>query len=579
MIRVSLSSLGNIHAQLSMGYAQTPFNLTPPPLANYSPVPSLQKLATEHSSAMSTASGSAVLVASAIQREMAWAATNLASFINAVESHEGLSSAALATALDGGARALTVAAHQFQARPMFQPGNVLFTPPALTVELSADPEALLQQFQASNDGAVGAAAQYWTGYAASMTDLAATLATLAGRLTSENSGPSVTAAAAMLGNLGARATKVAESSTIISGHLAQMPAIKAMAVNQLSGIIASTSGITKPAAREAVQRAETAAFLTGTYLPQLTTATPAISSLTVPNHGGLPAPAMSGVTTTPPPRIAPDARIAGGSALESATTALTAAPGAADAVPHAASTIAEATPAGMSGPLEAASARQSAAPSTVGGQGGIPSPSGQTAGAGQPSGASAPASSGTSMPSIAGASSDTGTPSTGSGSGSRGGTGALSPAAQPGTTRTPASGTAHTTGTGGHAATARSGVTGIVGRGASTGMGAPVGRTPAAAPRLTGATPLASPMGGPGSGAMSGTSGAGRTGGTSAVVTRGAGGTGPAATAANPTAPGTPSVTGIRRRPARFEQDDNQRRLFGPKPVTVPATIGANVRG
>lgn len=573
MIQVNISSLADINIKLTKSALSLTSTTNVPPLANYSPVPSLQKLATEHSSAMSMSSGSSLLVKRAITEELKWASENLASFINAVEHHESLSAAAMSAALDGGSRSLTIAGEMFRARPAFQPGHLLFTPPALTVELSADPESLLAQFEASNDGAVGAAAQYWTSYAASMTELAATLATLAGRLTAENSGLSVAAASAMLAGLGARAGKVAESSSILAGHLGQLPAIKAMAVNQLSGIIASTAAIPKRTVREAAARAETASFLTSTYLPQLTAATPALTSLTVPHHGGLPVPTTSGVATPAPPRLAPDPRIAGGSALKAATAALTSAPGAADAAPAAASTIAEATPRGMGGPLETAAA-PATGPAPVAGQGGIPSPAGH---AGTPV---APGGAGSGVGFAGGASA----PDSPAGVAGRGPGGALAPAGAASMTGPSGAGAGSPSASGSAAAGGRPGVSGVVGRGVSDrgGFGAVPG---AGASRMTagrvptfagaGAVP-----GGIGAATPSGAAGGvGRGGGADGVVTRGAGGAAHAAAPAGaPGATGTPSVTGIRRRPAQFEQDDNQRKLFGPKPVTVPATIGANVR-
>ena len=57
-------------------------------LAGYSPVPSMQMVATQHSSAIVGSSGCSVVVSAAIDAEIQWSAANLKSMVTALESHE-----------------------------------------------------------------------------------------------------------------------------------------------------------------------------------------------------------------------------------------------------------------------------------------------------------------------------------------------------------------------------------------------------------------------------------------------------------------------------------------------------------
>ena len=87
IFKADLSSVDGIQialsAEASMG-RQAPT----PSLAGYSPVPSMQMVATQHSSAIVGSSGCSVVVSAAIDAEIQWSAANLKSMVTALESHE-----------------------------------------------------------------------------------------------------------------------------------------------------------------------------------------------------------------------------------------------------------------------------------------------------------------------------------------------------------------------------------------------------------------------------------------------------------------------------------------------------------
>ncbi|MGV3115359.1 hypothetical protein ACEE18_12270, partial [Corynebacterium freneyi] len=257
-------------------------------LAGYSPVPSMQMVATQHSSAIVGSSGCSVVVSAAIDAEIQWSAANLKSMITALQSHEADTGAAF-TAIDplNAPNKLQVADgivnHAFGARPPFNPGTLVFSPAVVGPETAETAESLLAKFIATNDATIGEAVTYWTGYGTRMGDLATTLANAALKLLGDNEGAAFDAAAASLTGLAGRVSNVAASAGILATHLQALPSVKAMAINALTSIEAQSRAMTDPAAKEAFERAEITAFLTGPYLGQLQTAVPTIPNLTQPD--------------------------------------------------------------------------------------------------------------------------------------------------------------------------------------------------------------------------------------------------------------------------------------------------------
>lgn len=347
--KASIGSLTSIEASLTAESFQSGLDVSAPPsLGTYSSVPSLQALATQHAGAMSASAGSAMVIAAAIGRELQWAASNVGSLIECLESHE-LATAAKLLAVDvegpgtGLGNMLGSLAHRFQARPPFHSGALLFTPPVLTAEVSMTPEQLSASFSATNDGVIAAAEGFWTSFASQMASAATAITSLAGRLTTENQGAVFAAAAAQLTALATRVAAVSESAGILASHLAPLPGIRAAAVAQIDGIIAETAAIEDPVAREAVAHSQAQAYLATEYLPQLHAATPRLTSLTVPKHGNAGSLAVSGTLGGPPSASGIDYEVTGAGAMGPVTAS-------AAAAPAATTTIAEATPAGMEAP-------------------------------------------------------------------------------------------------------------------------------------------------------------------------------------------------------------------------------------
>ena len=266
IFNASLTGLQAVHGALTLNTAG---NAAPSvSLAGYSPVPSMQMVATQHSSAIVGSSGCSVVVSAAIDAEIQWSAANLKSMITALQSHEADTGAAF-TAIDplNAPNKLQVANgivnHAFGARPPFNPGTLVFSPAVVGPETAETAESLLAKFVATNDATIGEAVTYWSGYGTRMADLATTLANAALKLLGDNEGAAFDAAAASLTGLAGRVSNVAASAGILATHLQALPSVKAMAINALTSIEAQSRTMTDPAAKEAFERAEITAFLTG----------------------------------------------------------------------------------------------------------------------------------------------------------------------------------------------------------------------------------------------------------------------------------------------------------------------------
>lgn len=262
-----------------------------PSLTGYSPVPSMQAVALEHGNAIAASPGNSIKVSNALLREMEWAATNLRSLATVINVHEeNMATNFKKINPTTGANQLTAGtetvAGTFLRRPPFNPGFLTFSPVAVTSELAQDASTLLNMFASTNDSAVGAAIAYWSTYAADMTAIAGEIAGIVGELLVSNQGEVFSAAAASLTGMAGKATKIASSAGIMASHLEVLPAVKAMAVNTLSSIEAQSAAMKDPALKEAFERSEIAAFLNGPYVSQLQAAVPTIPNLTSPDAGG-----------------------------------------------------------------------------------------------------------------------------------------------------------------------------------------------------------------------------------------------------------------------------------------------------
>lgn len=553
----NLAGISNVHltlaAESSMGRQAPSVSL-----AGYSPVASMQMVATQHSAAITGSSGCSTVVSAAIDAEVQWSAANLRSMITALQSHEADAGAAF-KAIDPGSapNKLQVADgllhHAFGGRPPFNPGMLVFTPAVIGPELAETADQLLAKFAATNDAAVGDAIGYWTGYATRMSDLATTLGDAAAKLLGDNDGAAFDAAAASLTGLSGRVANVAASATIMVSHLGTLPAVKAMAVNALGSIAAQSQAMTDPAAKQAFERAEIAAFMAGPYLGQLQTAVPKLTNLTVPDFS------MSAGDVV-------SAGISGGHGVAGASQAGLSPAGmtsAAAAPASAASAMAPASSGPITGPngMNPAGGAPSGAPMAPSTSGPISTIPGGTTAPMAPSGATAPAAHNTGTtalgpngmaPATAGAGSGTGT-----GAGSRGAAGLNSLGGLGSGAGAGANGRAGSFGAG-HSP-ARGMGRGIAGSPGALGSGTGSGKAPQTTATAIGRHAAAGGQGG--GGASSSKHGAGH-----AALHR----HGPRHDA---------NVGAIRGAGRDFEQDEYQRELFGDEPTTVPAVIGANVRG
>lgn len=301
IFQATLDSISKAASSLSSNSAGALRSMaSAPSLTGYSPIPSMQSVATQHSNAINGATGSSTLVARALLRELEWAAVNLRSLENIVGRNES-SLASLFQRVDPAhstgtiATSFTEIAGSFTRRPPFQVGNFAFTPALITSEVATDATTLLAMFAATNDGLVANASAYWDSYSAQMSALSGEIMNVVSQLSAANTGLVFESAATTLTGFSERANQIAESATILSGHLKVLPAVKAMAVNALSSIQAQSAAIPDIAAKKSFEQAEVAAFMAGPFATELHSAVPTIPNLVSPDLGsGVTAAAMIG---------------------------------------------------------------------------------------------------------------------------------------------------------------------------------------------------------------------------------------------------------------------------------------------
>ena len=592
MFSADLSSIANAATTLGSKTAVgSALFLATPTLAGYSSIPSLQSVAMQHSNAINGATGSSTLVASALLRELEWASFNLRSLENVVRRNESSlrtlfnqvdplnSSGNLATSF-------SEISGSFNRRPPFQVGNFVFTPAAVTSEAATDIQSLLSMFSATNDGLVASATAYWNSYAAQMTALSDEIASVSANLSAANKGLVFEAANATLAGFSARASQIATSAEILSGHLQVLPAVKAMAINALSSIQQQSSTIRDTAAKKAFEQAEVAAFMSGPYATELQGAVPGIPNLVSPDvGGGISSIAMSGANV---------AGIGGTSQAGLAPTGMSGVTSPASAAVTTAATIPEHLTQMASAHSPASAPFQSSATTPAG-----PNPMEATnpaAALAQPSGSAQPGGLGNSFKPMTSANGAT-PPSPMMSATMPGARSATSAQKAPAPMTTPGNGIGTAgnivrgIGAGGNGIPASNSV---LGAGRHTGNGG----SHAGSNRVPGASGVAGRFaGGANSGAGSARSGSGAAsrseGLRNVLLGRGTQVVGATGSNSGSNAHGVlgagrgfaqqaTNVSAIRRNhndASQFEQNEYQLELFGEEPTTVPAVIGSNVRG
>ena len=273
-----------------------------PTLGAFSQAPSLKVLGNDHSLAIVGDPGNSISLYRQMHRQMMWAARNLSELASALQNHESEVASVLRkfNPIHGDGTpvfSLESTKNLFQRRPEFNAGALSFAPVSTVAEAAMDADALLNLFTSTNNGAVADAIAYWSDYAVEMERLSGEVAGIGSQLASTNQGLVFTAAQNTLQGLAARATNLAASATVMSGHLQALLPVRDMGIAALSAIQAESKAIPHPIAQEAFERAEVAAFITGPYRAALQAAVPAIPNLVSGDFGaGVTSVASTGVS-------------------------------------------------------------------------------------------------------------------------------------------------------------------------------------------------------------------------------------------------------------------------------------------
>lgn len=288
-MHTNTTSLRNIYNDLSEIALLTGTSTNTPTLSSYSPIPSMQHLANQHSSAISASTGCATLVSNAIMREIEWSTNNIKSLVDSLTFQEKSLSSTFDNIMPQDSLHPAVSRefyHSFAARPEFQVGNLIFHPATLTSEYSQSAEALLKGFEATSDGAIFDAQRFWANLSEKMTTSSDSILVVANQLEFDHDGEVFSGAATHLRGLSERIKLVVKSSEEMVSSLDSLPEIKNMSTSTIRGIIENTSHIPNKTTRIQMEGREILEFLNTRFLPQIQTALPTISSLTTPHHAG-----------------------------------------------------------------------------------------------------------------------------------------------------------------------------------------------------------------------------------------------------------------------------------------------------
>ena len=287
-MKTSISGILAAYADLNLAHDIATSGPRTPHLSTYSPVPSLQSLANQHSSAIEGSTGCAILVVNAIGHEIEWSTNNLKAIADSIGRQEDNIKRGFEVSAPKLNPSVEIQyAHNFTARPEFQVGNLSFHAASLTNEIAIDAEKLLGLFESTRDEEIIQAISFWESTSHAMSTISDTIHTIASRLSAEHEGEAFAAASNQLEGLSKRINLVSESSDIMANSLSPMPYIRSNATTNLREILSRSRNIEDPTAREEFLLSETQHYLTNGYLTQLQEVVPKLSSLTTPHHAGI----------------------------------------------------------------------------------------------------------------------------------------------------------------------------------------------------------------------------------------------------------------------------------------------------
>lgn len=243
-------------------------------LAAFSPVSGLDQLGTGHGSVLNGGMGAANSVLNSYAEQIEWLSAALQASGEALTGQDELFARGMDIADTGGK--VVEESVMFPARPAPRFESFVFNPPVVRPSLSLD--ALCSQFSGTNSGAVLEAQGSWSSMASAISNVSATLASIAGEVLAENSGETFEQAAARINEVAAAGATFAANAKMMGASVGTLNRIYMGHRMQVFMAATSIKAILDPFQRMAAEKAFLASFQ-ATFQADVLTGMPPVRNL------------------------------------------------------------------------------------------------------------------------------------------------------------------------------------------------------------------------------------------------------------------------------------------------------------
>lgn len=243
-------------------------------LSAFSPVSGLDQLGSGHGNVINGGAGAANSVLNSYAEQIEWLFAALQASGAALTGQDELFARGMDVA-DTGGRVVEESV-MFPARPAPRFESFVFNPPAVSPSLSLD--ALCSQFSGTNSGAVLEAQGSWGSMASAISNVSASLSSIAGEILAENSGETFEQAAARINEVAAAGATFAANAKMMGASVGTLNRIYMGHRMQVFMAATSIKAILDPVQRLAAERAFLASFQ-ATFQADVLTGMPPVSNL------------------------------------------------------------------------------------------------------------------------------------------------------------------------------------------------------------------------------------------------------------------------------------------------------------
>lgn len=243
-------------------------------LSAFSPVSGLDQLGSGHGNVINGGAGAANSVLNSYADQIDWLSAALQASGAALTGQDELFARGMDVA-DTGGRVVEESV-MFPARPAPRFESFVFNPPAVSPSLSLD--ALCSQFSGTNSGAVLEAQGSWGSMASAISNVSASLSSIAGEILAENSGETFEQAAARINEVAAAGATFAANAKMMGASVGTLNRIYMGHRMQVFMAATSIKAILDPVQRLAAERAFLASFQ-ATFQADVLTGMPPVSNL------------------------------------------------------------------------------------------------------------------------------------------------------------------------------------------------------------------------------------------------------------------------------------------------------------